>query len=639
MDEQLVALLKTYENIGLYAIKDNDQQTCSSLIKIASNYYYNKQPIINDNAFDILRDYVESKWPYSSVLKNVGAMPNKNRIILPHYMGSMNKLKDDNSIYKWLSIYNEPYSISAKLDGVSGMIDYTNNKMYTRGDGQVGHDISHLIPFINIGNPLNTMGLCVRGEFIMKKEVFERKYKPQGASNPRNFVSGIINSKTIDKQKCLDIDFLCYEIISPEGLTQSEQFEQLKKHNFKTAYNTNILTKQQINTTLLTNILLTWREMIEYEIDGIIITCDSNSFKHTSIGNPQHSFAFKTTIGNQEEEVVVTDVIWTPSQDGYLKPRIRFKPVNIGGVMIEYTTGFNGAFIRDKGIGVGSIVRLIRSGDVIPYITDIIHSTEPLMPDSSIYGNYEWTPSNVDIVLVNPNNSETVREKNITGFFTCIGVDGLSSGNVRRLINAGYDTIKKILEMQQNDFLKVDGFKIKMATKLYENIHYQLKNASIQKILVASNLIGRGFGEKKINKIFEEYPNVLVERNISRLSQINGFSLKTATEFIQNIPQFILFLEDIGWDTQSLVPINNISLNSDDSLNGNKFVFSGFRDKSLEEIIKLKGAEISSSVSKNTTALIIKSKDESIKSSKYINAETFGIPIYTILEFREKYKV
>ena len=77
-------------------------------------------------------------------------------------------------------------------------------------------------------------------------------------------------------------------------------------------------------------------------------------------------------LSDQTAETFVVDVIWSPSKDGYLKPRIRVDPVQVGGVTIEYTTGFNGAFIRDNKIGVGAKVKLIRSGDVIPYIEEVI---------------------------------------------------------------------------------------------------------------------------------------------------------------------------------------------------------------------------------------------------------------------------
>ena len=73
-------------------------------------------------------------------------------------------------------------------------------------------------------------------------------------------------------------------------------------------------------------------------------------------------------LSDQIAEAKVVDVIWTPSKDGYLKPRVRIEPINLGGVTIEFATGFNGAFIKDNKIGIGATIEIIRSGDVIPHI-------------------------------------------------------------------------------------------------------------------------------------------------------------------------------------------------------------------------------------------------------------------------------
>ena len=120
----------------------------------------------------------------------------------------------------------------------------------------------------------------------------------------------------------------------------------------------------------LSEVLKLWRTNYNYEMDGVIVT-HNKLYKRTN-KNPEYAFAFKMVLSDQTAETFVVDVIWSPSKDGYLKPRIRVDPVQVGGVTIEYTTGFNGAFIRDNKIGIGAKVKLIRSGDVIPYIEEVI---------------------------------------------------------------------------------------------------------------------------------------------------------------------------------------------------------------------------------------------------------------------------
>jgi NAD-dependent DNA ligase len=68
-------------------------------------------------------------------------------------MWSMDKIKPDSgTLDKWKQKYPGPYVISCKLDGVSGL--YTTEgaepKLYTRGDGKVGQDVSYLIPYLKL---------------------------------------------------------------------------------------------------------------------------------------------------------------------------------------------------------------------------------------------------------------------------------------------------------------------------------------------------------------------------------------------------------------------------------------------------------------------------------------------------------
>ena len=108
---------------------------------------------------------------------------------------------------------------------------------------------------------------------------------------------------------------------------------------------------------------------------------------------------------------------------------------------IEYATGFNGNFIETNKIGVGATITIIRSGDVIPYIKSItVPAEQAKMPDVP----YHWNDTHIDIILDDVSQDVTVLEKNITAFFTTLGVDGLSAGNVKRLMKAGFNSVPRI---------------------------------------------------------------------------------------------------------------------------------------------------------------------------------------------------
>ena len=163
--------------------------------------------------------------------------------------------------------------------------------------------------------------------------------------------------------------------------------------------------------------------------------------------------------------------------------------MNIGGVNIEYATGFNGNFVESNKIGIGAVIQIVRSGDVIPHIKSVTTPADKAkMPDVP----YVWTTSHVDIILENKEDDMSVKVKNISSFFTTLEVESLSEGNVSRIIKAGYDTIPKILKMKMEDFSTVEGFKEKLSTKILNSIKEKIEKADIVKIAAASNKLGRG---------------------------------------------------------------------------------------------------------------------------------------------------
>ena len=93
-------------------------------------------------------------------------------------------------------------------------------RLYTRGNGKEGQDISSLIKYIiwkgkDESKISFTENVVLRGEIIIKPNVFKEKYEKDFA-NPRNFVSGIVNKKTIDPNVLIDLDFIPYEVIEPK---------------------------------------------------------------------------------------------------------------------------------------------------------------------------------------------------------------------------------------------------------------------------------------------------------------------------------------------------------------------------------------------------------------------------------------
>jgi DNA ligase (NAD+) len=635
-DTQVTVLIQKFAKDGIRFLKTLDEAQLTNMLRFASKYYYNQLCVITDNQYDIIKAFVAEHYPGNKAVDEIGAEVERNKVKLPYLMASMDKIKPDTgALISWRQRFKGPYMLSCKLDGVSGL--YTTEgavpKLYTRGNGIIGQDISHLIPHLRLPT---TKNIVIRGEFIIPKNIFNEKYRLIYA-NPRNMVAGIINHKTIS-ESIMDVSFVAYEVIKPQQ-KPSEQMEFLKTLNIETVFN-KIVAANSLTNEMLSELLIDGRKNYMYEIDGIIVT-DDNIYPRKTSGNPEHAFAFKMVLSDQVAEANVVDIIWTPSKDGYLKPRVQIDPINLGGVKIEYATGFNAAFINDNKVGIGATIQLIRSGDVIPHIKSItVPAPEAKMPDIP----FKWNDTHVDIMLLNVLSDPTVKEKNITGFFKGVEVDGLSSGNVSRIIEAGYDTVPKIIAMTEQDFLKVEGFKQKMANKIYTGIHQKLNESTLVTIMAASNIFGRGFSDKKLELILQELPDILISdkyktnaEKVTAVAGVKGMASKTAEAFVSKIGDFKQFMMESGLNEKlhekNVEP--KINVNSGHPLHNKTVVLTGTRDKQVVEFLKGVGAVQGTTVSKNTVLVIAKTKEDD--TGKAEDARKLNIPILGVDEFIHKY--
>lgn len=635
-------IMQKFKSHGLSALESLTKTQLNNMIKEANKQYHayqtnQKAPVLTDAEYDIAKEYLQSKYPDADALQDIGAdVPEKMKVTLPVNMPSMDKIKPDTDALRlWCQTYHGPYLLSCKLDGVSGLYysQHNQRKLYTRGNGTVGQDISHLLKALE--TIPNVPDVVVRGEFIVAKTKFMSAYQNDFA-NIRNMVAGIINRKTVDK-KAKDVDFVAYEVIEPV-LPPSQQMTFLQQKGFLTVQH---LPHSTLNNEFLSETLTSWREQYAYEIDGIIVADDR---VHPRVaGNPSHAFAFKMVISDQMAETQVVDVIWTASKDGYLKPRVRLNPVRIGGVKIEYATGFNGQYIESNKIGVGAVIQIVRSGDVIPYIKSILVPAEHAkMPTVA----YTWTDTHVDIMLANKDDDPVVLEKQITSFFTTLEVDGLSSGNVRRLIQGGYNSVPKILKMRMDDYLAIEGFQTKLSQKIHDSIHEKVAKSTLVQLLAACGCLGRGLGQRKIKPILEAFPHILTSgetnpEKISKLQSIDGIGKENAHTFVENIPHCITFLTACGLQerllpTATTTTLTDVSPYEEHELYGKKVVFTGFRDKALMETLETQyKVSFGSSVSKQTFMVVVKTVDDD--NAKVKQARKHEIPIMVFTDFKAKY--
>lgn len=634
--DQVVDKIQNMTREQLKVYFDNEKIETLHKIKLyADDIYYNTGEFsgLSDWSYDMLKETLEKRDPDYVVPVGAKLREGENKAELPFWLGSMDKLKPDNApeIARWIYDNNaDSYVIEDKLDGVSCLYMYESGqiKLYKRGDGTIGTDISYLSQYIpSIPKKLN-QDINVRGELIMKNSVFEKKYSKNYAS-ARNMVSGRTGAKTARKG-INDIEFVAYEIVG-DGIMMkpSDQFKLLKKLGFKVV-NHEFVNNFDIDS--LSETLLRFKETSPYEIDGIIVQPDKEYERNTS-GNPEYAFAFKMLIEGNVREAEVIGVDWNVSKWGQLKPRVEIKPVIIGGNKITWATGFNAKFIQENMIGNGAIVQITRSGEVIPYIIKVIKkASEPDMPDLP----YDWNETGVDIVTTEFGDDMCI--KLIANFFAKIGVKHVGEKNVKKLYSAGFDTLIKIIAAKKEDFQNVQGFGTRLAERTYDNIHENLQNLSLPNVLGSSGIFGFGLGRKKITTLFNEIPNLLeIYKNMSQkqlldmILKVEGFSDKTAIKIVKNISwadKFIEAMKHFGTFEEKQV-VN-------DSLKGIKVVFSGFRDKNLEEDVVARGGKVMTSVSRNTNILVVSSNSKN-PTGKVKKAMDLGVKVLEKQEFIDAY--
>jgi len=626
-------------------IKKNKKKDIIALLIAADEAFFNgTESLLKDDIYDIIKDYIRKKYPKDPYLKRVGADVD-NKVLLPYYMGSQNKIKDsEEEITKYKKQFKGPYIISDKLDGVSCLIVYKrkegvagikNNfdiKLYTRGNGTYGQDISHLLTYIN-GFPelSNIVGdyLAIRGELIISKDNWEKL-------------------KTLNKKVLNAIDFVCYTLISPVDPKIKNGLEVIKKMKFLVV---NHIIVNDINLDILSENLQKSRNN-DYIIDGIVIADIGKHYDIEKDKNPTHSFAFKSIHTLEQVEVIVKEVEWNVSKDKYMKPIVKFDEIILDDVKIKQATGFNAGFIEKNVIGPGSRIIIIRSGNVIPHINSVLSKAangKPSMPGTEGV-NYKWNDTHVDIIMIDDGNKNSQYDiKNIIYFMKTIEIDYMGPGNIEKIYNGGYDTINKIINIKKEELLKIDGFKDKSAENIIGALK-KIKDVDCNVLMDASNIMGRGFGSKKIKSITDVHPEIIdntktgrnkaLKLKVEELTKINGIAKISAELFIENLPKYYEFYDSLGFKCNkgalamaaaaNAAP-ENIKINININLKDKTFIFSGFRNKEYEKAIVDNGGKVTTAISKNTSYLVVKDKTDN--TAKIIKARELGIKILNIEDF------
>jgi NAD-dependent DNA ligase len=646
----------------LEALQKNPKKTLDTLsadelagaLQMASEHYYNSsKPLISDALFDLAREHLEEIAPNHPVLSTIGAPIKGEKVKIPYWMGSLDKIKDDaKTIDKWRTTYNGPWVISDKLDGNSGLLVINPstgaNVMYSRGDGEYGQDLSNILKYIKM--PKVKEICAVRGELIISKKNWD-KIKDKG-SNARNVVAGALHASNPDKDIASKIEFVVYELIHPK-MAPSDGLAYMEEAGFNVVHNSIIENPAQLTLDGLSQILMERRNKSPYEIDGIVVYQDIEH-KVVKGKNPKYAFAFKSVHTQEEAEVTVSTVEWSVSKHGLIKPVVNFPTVNIGGVKIKRATGFNAAYIEANKIGPGARIVIIRSGDVIPYIVRTVtpaSNGRGALPEDI---PYEWTDTHIDILVKDQTDNKEIQIKTLEGFANKLDIPYLGPGTIAKLYEAGTTSLPKLMHLSAGDILKIEGFQKTSAEKLAKFLATVRETALCIDLMAATNIFGRGLGSRKLSPVIKMYPDILTQRRIPTISEVikvEGIAEKTAKLFVDNLPAFFKLMDDMEIPCRAEKPKKTAAKDkaaetpapptpapqrpAKKSLSGMTIVFTGFRNKEWEEMLESVGGKVSSAVSKNTNLVVASNPNDN--TGKILKANNLGVPVMSKEQFEREY--
>ncbi len=612
--------------------------TKNQLIKVIRKartmYFDYHEDWISDIVYDVCCDRLQDVDPENSLLCSGKVTKidkiEKSKLIYP--MPSLNKVKPDGGCSKWLKNNKGPYVVTDKLDGISLQIIGEDNKLFTKGStggGLYGKDISHLFK----GLILPQSELDIRSEVIISTSTFEKYYSSK-FSNARNFVGRITTKINISERDLSSLTVICYELLNSD-LRPSNQLELLKKEGFTIP---KYRVFHELDEEKLSKYLEQRKKKSYYEIDGLVVSVNK-PYKRT-IKNPKYSMAFKFQDLDKAVDIKVNEIEWGLSKQNNFKPVACFDPVEIGGVIVRRVTLNNGFYVKHgygykdrkkkselRPIGKGSVLRVIRSGEVIPYVVKVVKaSIKDQWPKATFY----WTENGVEIY--SKDKSAVVDVKLITSFFKIIGVEDFSEGLIAVLYKEGYNSIDKIVKLEAKDILHIKGIKERNADKIVSGIKLALNPISIHKLMSGSECF-KGMKEERLKLITDAYPKIYRNEDVvTKVEDIKGFSKILAKRFSNGLPSFRKFLKSISGYYNIAKPK---TIKSNPKLVNQIICFTGFREPSLKLKVETGGGKVTNSISSKTDLLII--KNESQTSTKIDKARNLGVKVITKTEFKDNY--
>lgn len=532
--------------------RETAQRLLSDLMAYLSLYYHNRQELVDDSTYDqIVEIYEENFGEYTIV----GAPVIGEGTTLDYYLGSLKKIKKEDEIERWHRKHPGPYVVEDKIDGISLLYVSTTvggervHKLYTRGHGKIGGDVSHIYPYLNI--PPLDFDVAVRGEAVFTKEGFEKV--GVDLKSARSGVSGAIGAKdSFDPVKVSEIKFVAYQIM--ESLeTPETQILQLTELGFMVPW---AITLEEFDQPTLKQLYEQRLEEAPYEMDGLVVY-QNISAKYPSDKPPEHAVAFKINL--KAVETTVTKVVWKTSREGRLIPVVHYEPVEWteelddgveakASATLTKATGHNAKYVLENKVGPGARILVTRSQKTIPYIVSVLQSADDYpFPDPDYFGNYDWDENQTHLVVKDFNKEMILAQNKF--FFKALDIKNIGPARVEAMYDIGLTTLSTILKATPEDFMEMERVGHDLANKMYTEIHTQITNAPLAKVMNASGIFEK-VGERRFKAILDVYPNLMesarcdtVRQLADAIREIKGFNA-LADEVAENLRYFADWLDE-----------------------------------------------------------------------------------------------
>lgn len=547
------------------------------------------------------------------------------------------------------------YVVEPKIDGLSVSLEYENGRLVrgsTRGDGDVGEDVTHNILTIK-SIPLELSEklplLEVRGEVYMPHSSFEELVLRQDEAgekpfkNPRNAAAGSLRQKDSSVTATRGLDMFVFNIQRIEGKTLSshkESLDYLTSLGFKTVpgyerYSNFEDVKKCIES------IGEKRGTLSFDIDGAVIKVDDFE-KREAMGStakfPRWAVAFKYP--PEEKPTVLRDIEVAVGRTGVLTPTAVFDPIQLAGTTVSRATLHNQDFINEKQIALGDTIVVRKAGDIIPEVLSVVeHCGEPVfnLPQVCPSCGAAVTRENGE-AAVRCNNSDCPAQLKRRLIHFCsrdaMDIESLGEAVVELLVDNGLVSgVEDIYTLKSEDLIGLEHFAKKSADNLVKAVA-DSKNNDLYKLIFGLGI--RHIGQKSAKLLSEHFITMqaLQQADIDEISKIEGFGGIMAQSVAQYfaMPQtaeLIVKLAELGLNMKSLREIES------DKFAGKIFVLTGtlptYTRNQAAEIIEKFGGKVSSSVSKKTD-FVLAGEDAGSKLKK---ANDLGVTVISEEQFNE----